>query len=217
MRSFTLWELSQGKNSVLRGRCIKALAGQYFDAETNLHYNLNRYYDPQIGRYFRADPFGDGLNLYAYCFNNPNSLIDPLELCAANNHQREMFCFGKRPLGVLPDIFLLTRHPVHDFFNIELSHEHGFFIDGAGNYGANVGFFPDGRRWNTEDPSDYRMSGKLLEGTLMRKALNNLKFQNIDGDYLTIGNMYMRQNNCQDWASRLRKEYYRLKELGAQN
>ncbi len=59
-------------------------AGQYYDEETRLHYNLNRYYDPQIGRYLRADPFGDGLNLYAYCFNNPNSLIDPLGLCAYN-------------------------------------------------------------------------------------------------------------------------------------
>ena len=57
-------------------------AGQYFDAETGLHYNLQRYYDPQTGRYLRIDPFGDGLNLYAYCFNNPNSLIDPLGLCA---------------------------------------------------------------------------------------------------------------------------------------
>ena len=61
-------------------------AGQYYDAETGLHYNLNRYYDPQLGRYLRADPFGDGLNLYAYCFNDPNGLIDPLGLCAVNNY-----------------------------------------------------------------------------------------------------------------------------------
>ena len=67
-------------------------AGQYFDAETGLHYNLNRYYDPQIGRYLRADPFGDGLNLYAYCFNNPNGLIDPLGLCAVKNF---FFFFGQ--------------------------------------------------------------------------------------------------------------------------
>ncbi|MEH0019208.1 MAG: right-handed parallel beta-helix repeat-containing protein [Desulfobacter sp.] len=59
-------------------------AGQYFDAETGLHYNLNRYYDPAIGRYLRVDPFGDGLNLYAYAFNNPSGLIDPLGLCAVN-------------------------------------------------------------------------------------------------------------------------------------
>jgi RHS repeat-associated protein len=57
-------------------------AGQYFDAETGLYYNLNRYYDPTTGRYLRTDPFGEGLNLYAYVFNNPNSLVDPLGLCA---------------------------------------------------------------------------------------------------------------------------------------
>ncbi|SCY35580.1 RHS repeat-associated core domain-containing protein [Desulfoluna spongiiphila] len=57
-------------------------AGQYFDAETGLYYNLNRYYDPETGRYLRVDPMGDGLNLYAYCYNNPNGGIDPWGLCS---------------------------------------------------------------------------------------------------------------------------------------
>jgi RHS repeat-associated protein len=58
------------------------LPGQYFDAETGLYYNLNRYYDPNIGRYLRTDPYGEGLNLYAYVFNDPVNWIDPLGLCA---------------------------------------------------------------------------------------------------------------------------------------
>jgi RHS repeat-associated protein len=62
--------------------------GQYFNAETGLHYNLNRYYDPIIGRYLRTDPQGDGLNLYAYVFSNPVNLIDPLGLCAVNASKR---------------------------------------------------------------------------------------------------------------------------------
>ena len=32
--------------------------GQYYDAETGLHYNYFRYYDVEIGRYVISDPIG---------------------------------------------------------------------------------------------------------------------------------------------------------------
>jgi RHS repeat-associated protein len=56
--------------------------GQYRDTETGLYYNRNRYYDPAIGRYLQTDPYGEGLNLYAYVFGNPVNWIDPEGLCA---------------------------------------------------------------------------------------------------------------------------------------
>ncbi|OCG58028.1 hypothetical protein A9G41_09035 [Gilliamella sp. Nev5-1] len=56
--------------------------GQYYDEETGLHYNLNRYYDPFTGRYITQDPLGilGGLNSYQYANNDPIDLIDPLGL-----------------------------------------------------------------------------------------------------------------------------------------
>lgn len=56
-------------------------AGQYCDAETGLHYNRFRYYDPDIGRYLSQDPVGliGGANPYLYGFN-PVMFIDPLGL-----------------------------------------------------------------------------------------------------------------------------------------
>jgi RHS repeat-associated protein len=54
--------------------------GQYYDAETGMHYNYYRDgYDPTTGRYAQSDPVGlyGGLNTYAYGENSPNRNADP--------------------------------------------------------------------------------------------------------------------------------------------
>jgi RHS repeat-associated protein len=57
--------------------------GQYYDAESGLHYNVNRYYAPGTGRYRQIDPIGyDGgqWSLYDYVNSNPLGDVDPLGL-----------------------------------------------------------------------------------------------------------------------------------------
>ncbi|WP_138762728.1 RNase A-like domain-containing protein [Pseudomonas lactis] len=55
--------------------------GQYFDAESGLHYNRHRYYNPDIGRYLTPDPvkLASGINGYRYV-PNPTGWVDPLGL-----------------------------------------------------------------------------------------------------------------------------------------
>ncbi len=59
--------------------------GQYYDAETGLHYNWNRYYDPRVGRYVTSDPIGlaGGLNSFSYAYNNSLRFADPSGLDVA--------------------------------------------------------------------------------------------------------------------------------------
>ncbi|OOM72486.1 tRNA(Glu)-specific nuclease WapA precursor [Clostridium beijerinckii] len=52
--------------------------GQQFDGITGQYYLRARFYNPVIGRFTQEDTYrGDGLNLYAYCGNNPVRYYDP--------------------------------------------------------------------------------------------------------------------------------------------
>lgn len=74
-------------------------AGQYFDKETGLFYNWNRYYDPRTGRYVTSDPIGldGGLNTFTYVWNNPLRWTDPLGLVDPGIYRRPL---ERDPTGI---------------------------------------------------------------------------------------------------------------------
>ncbi len=55
-----------------------AFTGEQYDPITSQYYLRARFYNPVIGRFLNEDTYyGDGLNLYTYCHNNPVEYVDP--------------------------------------------------------------------------------------------------------------------------------------------
>ena len=57
--------------------------GYYYDSESGLYYLQSRYYDPATRRFVNADAYAStgqgilGINMFAYCNNDPENSIDP--------------------------------------------------------------------------------------------------------------------------------------------
>ena len=62
-------------------KCNHRFVGQYYDDESELHYNRFRYYSPETGQYLSHDPIGlrGGFNPYGYV-GIPTLFVDPLGL-----------------------------------------------------------------------------------------------------------------------------------------
>jgi len=69
--------------------------GQYYDAETGLHYNWHRYYWPEVGRYVKPDilPVVKTIetNPYTYVFNNPLLYGDRTGLQYYDDYMKRLF------------------------------------------------------------------------------------------------------------------------------
>jgi RHS repeat-associated protein len=67
------------ENPCAYGESVSGQTYQYFDKESNLHYNYFRSYDSRTGRYSQSDPIGldGGWNRFGYAEQNPLSYSDP--------------------------------------------------------------------------------------------------------------------------------------------
>ena len=89
--------------------------GQYFDAESGLHYNYFRDYDPRTGRYVESDPIGlaGGFSTFGYVDARPLSNTDELGLTSrvsiwsgsnSAGRRKQMRAFMQSGTGEVPDL-----------------------------------------------------------------------------------------------------------------
>jgi uncharacterized membrane protein HdeD (DUF308 family) len=135
----------------------------------------------------------------------PNSrLPDPPVYCR----------FGKRDLDGTSWLAPLVNNRVGDVLNLELRHEHLFFIQND-RVLDDIGYSEKGRRFSEADfgkpiksleelkANGYWLFGRTYDPEIMREALANLE----DGHYYCV-----LSNQCQDWTDRLRRAAERLEK-----
>ena len=96
--------------------------------------------------------------------------------------------------------------------NIQFAHEQLFFDDGKSP--SNLGFFSDSqvRPDSAVNLPRYSCRRGKYDDCIMREAVKNVP----GGQYCLLGKPgSVEKNNCQDWASRVRKEYNRIKNSPA--
>lgn len=89
------------------------LSNQYYDSESGLHYNTNRYYDALNAQYLTPDPLGlaAGPDLFAFALNQPHSVSDTDGLIPAakdidyNNFSHKLYYAGAFGVRGLPSSF----------------------------------------------------------------------------------------------------------------
>ncbi|MBS2536965.1 RHS repeat protein [Catenulispora sp. NF23] len=88
----TLWGRTISTSGEMGLDCPLRFPGRYHDAETGLHYNFHRYYDPDAAAYLTPDPLGlaPAPNDHAYTLN-PLIIADPLGLEYEGAHYGEGF------------------------------------------------------------------------------------------------------------------------------
>lgn len=119
--------------------------GEQYDPVTQQYYLRARYYNPVISRFTQEDTYyGDGLNLYRYCANNPVRYKDPsghgsVEQNPYNRHQNE---------GTNPADSGNRSKPLSEMTDAELAelgykrHSDGSIRDAKGHFVGNSGINP---------------------------------------------------------------------------
>ena len=174
--------------------------GEQFDPITQQYYLRARFYNPALARFMQEDTYrGDGLNLYAYCANNPVRYVDP------SGHEKTV-SFADRFEGHVADQTVFSKeHGVFVYYDTPLANKVNEMIKQNQTQTPKVDMPNDGRRdergsKGVGDSDElihvYRGTDKYAEivayhetGQLMSDATRNLYFEtgNLDVAYEQSG------------------------------
>ncbi|MFE0374764.1 putative T7SS-secreted protein [Streptomyces inhibens] len=185
--------------------------GQYFDPETQLHYNHFRLYDPITARYLSNDPLGlrPSPNPVAYVIN-PHSWADPLGLAACSYIEAP-----KGGGGIIADLdndgimsLVIERGPNtprgSEMFNNAMDH-FGSKVEGVKGYWQNGGTLKDNldsfnRGAKSGVPGDLSALERAARETFTGKMAGRHGFTEVEfvelrgmhGDYSHVGVIFRR-------------------------
>jgi RHS repeat-associated protein len=158
-------------------------AGQYFDRESNLHYNYYRDYDPLVGRYIQSDPIGldGGVNPFSYVENSPVEAVDPDGL------QISRVSRGIYPSGIRPSIDPIAGQAPNSIVD-----------DGGGR----------SRERETSESIRRRESSRIDLGPMAATSRRSEKERATDGPSWTANYPKGPNEGCKAWAERALNEKY---------
>ena len=161
--------------------------GQYYDAESGLHYNYFRYYDPSTGRYTRSDPIGlfGGLNTYGYVGGNPLYWIDQngLNLRRIWTGRYGAYRFAKEPGEAFKDLSRYLFPPIPKPMMSESENESDVPFapdddkDGEGDKNCPT---EKGKRAKQGDSASDQFEGIEKEQNRRRKQGDNTSIESIE-------------------------------------
>ena len=144
--------------------------GEQYDQISQQYYLRARNYNPLIGRFTQEDVFrGDGLNLYAYCRNNPEMYVDPSG--GSVTYTDREIVVGNQNIGS-------ANYKTGEYLDITIDEQH--LLDSTAT-GATVDQNTLKQVQKDFNQSDAKLRGKNIENTIADANR---------GNYLHIGDGY---------------------------
>ena len=145
--------------------------GEAYDKTTEQYYLRKRFYNPRFCRFTQEDEYrGDGLNLYAFCANNPVMYVDPSGYGSVT--------YTDRPIVVDGNEIGSTNYKTGEYLDVSI---YDVYLPDSNSSIAIVSNETSNQVYKDFYQSDSKVRGKTIENTVASSNKSN---------YIQIGNAF---------------------------